>query len=236
VSEPLRDEGTVPIWGLPGVAGVLGGWFAGGILGSVIAVALFGAEAATNPWTYPLVFVSQTLAGTLGLAVLTTLRGRRSFARDFGLMAFPVDLIWLVAGVGLQIVSILVAYVIVELAGGKGAEQDAVRVLRDAGLGAKVALAICFGLLAPVIEELIFRGAFQRALQRHLAVPIAVLTQAAFFAFVHLSDPEAYLGLPSIFAVGLLAGFLAARTNRLGPAIALHAGFNLTVVLLTFFV
>lgn len=230
----VADQAT-PQWGIPGVVTVLIAWFMGGLFSSLIAFGLFGANAADNPWTLSIVFLGQSATGLGGLIVLSRLRGRRSLIRDFGCYGFPIDLIWIVAGVGLQLLGLILVGLLLRITGGEGSEQGAVQVLRDAGVAPKIALAICVGVLAPIIEELLFRGALQRALQRHIVVPLAVLIQALAFSSIHLFDLGAVTGLPSIFAVGLLAGFLAARTSRLGPAIALHAGFNLTVVFLLFF-
>ena len=38
------------------------------------------------------------------------------------------------------------------------------------------------------------------------------------------------LPFPGLLAFGIVAGIVAHRTGRLGPAIALHVGFNLTTV------
>ena len=228
-SPPTR---ALPRWGIPAVIAILFSWMAGGVLASGVAVSVFGSDASQNAWTYSIIFVGQTLAGFIAVFAVSLLRGRGSLIRDFGFYGYPVDAVWIAAGIGLQFLGLIIVGVILDLVGSDGGEQQTITVLKNAGPGPKISLAICVGVLAPMIEEIIFRGALQRALQRHMIVPLAVLIQAVVFASIHLLDLGALNGLPSIFAVGLLAGFLTARTSRLGPAIALHAGFNLTTVVL----
>ncbi|MCT9819020.1 CPBP family intramembrane metalloprotease [Microbacterium sp. W1N] len=98
-------------------------------------------------------------------------------------------------------------------------------------------------LIAPVCEELLFRGALQRALGAALArgagpvvggiVAVAISTVA--FVLLHTVPyggavpPSAVL---SPLLVGLGAGALVAATGRLAPGIVAHVLFNLGGVLL----
>ena len=75
------------------------------------------------------------------------------------------------------------------------------------------------GLLAPVCEELVFRGAVLRALlgwtPRHW---VAIAVSALFFALVHANPAQ----MPHAFAVGLLLGWLYYRTDSVVPGIVYH--------------
>jgi hypothetical protein len=100
-------------------------------------------------------------------------------------------------------------------------------------------------LIAPVIEEIYFRGLIQRSLAAALEPLSAVTRWAAAvvltslaFALVHalllLAQPEeAMLAGISTFIFALLAGTTAAATNRLGGAVVGHVAFNGLGVLLT---
>lgn len=98
-------------------------------------------------------------------------------------------------------------------------------------------------VLAPVIEELFFRGAMQRALQGALgatvsarvaaAVAIAITTLA--FALLHAVPYGASVPLAVVLpplAVGLGAGALTATTGRIAAGMVAHVLFNLVGVLL----
>ena len=84
-------------------------------------------------------------------------------------------------------------------------------------------------LLAPVCEELFFRGYLTAAL-RAAGSRSAVLISALFFALVH--GVNAAL-LPK-FLLGLLLGVLMMRTDSLLAAVLVHAAYNLTVLVLSF--
>jgi membrane protease YdiL (CAAX protease family) len=56
----------------------------------------------------------------------------------------------------------------------------------------------------------------------------AVLVSSLVFAAIHRQP----LALPGLFLFGLVAAALTLRTGRLGPAWALHAGFNFTTLVI----
>jgi membrane protease YdiL (CAAX protease family) len=51
---------------------------------------------------------------------------------------------------------------------------------------------------------------------------------------VHLGDVGALVALPGLAAFGVVLGVSALRTGSLSRPIFLHAGFNLTALLLSF--
>ena len=78
-------------------------------------------------------------------------------------------------------------------------------------------LAIC--IFAPVVEELVFRGAVLRVLlegARHHWVPITL--SAALFALVHVNPAQ----MPHAFCIGLLLGWVYYRTRSVVPGIMVH--------------
>ena len=79
-------------------------------------------------------------------------------------------------------------------------------------------------IAAPVLEELVFRGAVLR-LARPLGVREAILLQAVLFAAQH-GSPAAVVWA---FGCGLVLGTLAERTGRVWPGIILHTLNNLLV-------
>ncbi len=96
------------------------------------------------------------------------------------------------------------------------------------GVGWQVLAVLTAVGLAPLLEELIFRGLLQSALRGPLGGPWgAILGAAAIFAGLHIT---AGLGnLHAIVPLGALAiglGYLYERTGRLWPSIVMHAAFN----------
>jgi membrane protease YdiL (CAAX protease family) len=109
---------------------------------------------------------------------------------------------------------------------------DAVRPERDlvSSPTGRIAFAIAVGMLAPLVEELFFRGWLQDVLARELPRGrkwLAPIVSALAFASVHPAQSFA-----AVFALGLVAGVLYARTGELGPSVAAHAAHNWGVLLL----
>lgn len=84
-------------------------------------------------------------------------------------------------------------------------------------------------VLAPLVEEVIFRGFVFRALHEHLHPLLAASASALLFAAVHVPwDPQA---LVSLFALGLITAYTYRATRSLWPCIIAHAGYNACVLL-----
>jgi glutamate-5-semialdehyde dehydrogenase len=74
-------------------------------------------------------------------------------------------------------------------------------------------------VIAPVTEELVFRGLILRGLLGRWRPAAAVLFSAGLFALVHFNPVQA----PVALLLGLLTGWLYARTRSLGLCILAHA-------------
>jgi len=89
-------------------------------------------------------------------------------------------------------------------------------------------LVLIVGVMAPIFEEIFYRGLLQRALlKRGLGPVLSVGLTSVFFGVTHV-EPLQTVGL---ILAGALFGTLAYRTGRLGPAIAAHVGFNMVTVI-----
>lgn len=82
-------------------------------------------------------------------------------------------------------------------------------------------------VLAPLFEELLFRGVLLPVLARRWGPPLGVVASAAVFALAHLSLSE----LAPLFVLGVGLGWLRWRSGRLGASVLMHALWNA----LTFF-
>lgn len=90
-------------------------------------------------------------------------------------------------------------------------------------------------LVAPIIEEYLFRGILFAGFARSAGTKYAVVITTGIFLIVHIAEylyyPPAMTG---ILAIGLLAIYLRIKTKALGPCIAAHAGYNLFITLILF--
>jgi membrane protease YdiL (CAAX protease family) len=80
---------------------------------------------------------------------------------------------------------------------------------------------------APLVEEILFRGLLFQGLARSVSPWLAALWSAALFTMLH---PVA--GWPPVFLLGLATAAIFRRTRFLPAAMAVHAVYNLGVVLL----
>ncbi|MEO7428065.1 MAG: CPBP family intramembrane glutamic endopeptidase [Acidimicrobiales bacterium] len=91
-----------------------------------------------------------------------------------------------------------------------------------------ILLVLIVGIGAPVVEEIFYRGLFQGALLKRGLPPVAaVAISATVFGLSH----GELLQLPALVLFGAVAGTLAYRAGRLGPAIAAHVAFNMVTVI-----
>lgn len=84
------------------------------------------------------------------------------------------------------------------------------------------------GVLAPVLEENVFRGFLMVALTKWIPTPISVLISAAVFSAAHLTPGE----FPQLFILGTALGLSYAQTRNLLTPITIHALWNSGVILL----
>lgn len=84
-------------------------------------------------------------------------------------------------------------------------------------------------VLAPLIEEFLFRGLLQTYFKKRLGRAAAILLSALAFAFFHYSPVQGLGNVSLIFALFLLGGFLGfiyERQKSLWAPIGLHMSFN----------
>lgn len=221
----------VPVrWGLPDA---LIAWVVG-LVAAVIAAAPFVGADGTIPADEE-VAATLVLLGVQNVAIVGCLvvvarwKGLGSLRRDFGLAFVPRDLLWVLAGVAVAFVAGVMVLPITELAGLEDSSQDVVQTFeQSAGAIEKVGVAIGVVLVAPVAEELLFRGVLLRSLLRRWSPLVAVNAAAVAFAAVHvLGDLGAGYYVPAFLLLGLVSGWRAVVTGRTGQSVCLHAGFNL---------
>jgi membrane protease YdiL (CAAX protease family) len=229
----LDPDRLAPVWTLRHA------WYALGVfwVGGAISLFVFHPEALEMafPWTKrtvatvsDIVLGNELLCATmLGLLlVVPLLRGR------------PVKLLligrWSIArsifagigvAIGLKVLAAIIGFGIQSM-GALG--TDTIRAMQGAhqsfGL---VAMLLIVAVAVPFLEELIFRGVLLEAFRGYVTFMLATIAQAATFAVIH----ESWADMPTLFIFGLLAGWLAKRSEGLLAPMAMHAAFNLSSAL-----
>ncbi len=108
--------------------------------------------------------------------------------------------------------------------------QDLYDRASESGGGSIALLAVFTILIAPIVEEIFFRGFIQTVLSRYLSAHLeknsqiwSIIITAAVFAAVHLL----LVPLLGLFFIGLILSYVRYRTQRTGLCICIHTGFNL---------
>ena len=82
-------------------------------------------------------------------------------------------------------------------------------------------------VIAPVVEELIFRGLILHGFRRNYSSFKAITVSAILFSLFHLNPWQ----MPATFVLGLFLGWLVVRTHSILAAIIGHSVNNLMVLL-----
>lgn len=209
---------VVAPWGLLDALGA----YLVGTVGSGIVAAAVGADADSGIGARFLATVPLWLAFVVGPIVATSSRGRGPRV-DLRLSFRPIDASAVLVGVVAQL-GITAAYL--PFVSREELEAPSRVLLEASPGGGRLILLAMTCLIAPLTEELFYRGLVMGSLDRRFAPAAAAGITAVLFGASHFQ----LLQLPGLIAFGFLAGMSVQRTGRLGTAIALHAGFNATAI------
>jgi uncharacterized protein len=141
---------------------------------------------------------------------------------QFGLRGAPLKFAAQMAGLG------ALAYVLFSVLYGAAVRQNnPQRVVEDLGadtnklllvVGAVVVIAV-----APVCEELFFRGILFRVLRQRMPLWPAALIDGVLFGFVHVQGSGSLVIVPVLAVLGVVFCYVYERTGSIFPTIALHA-------------
>lgn len=78
---------------------------------------------------------------------------------------------------------------------------------------------LMLAVLAPVMEEVLFRGILLEAVREKYSSGRAIVVSALMFGVIHIIPQQ----VVNAFVIGLILGFIYVRTNSLWPVIIIHA-------------
>jgi membrane protease YdiL (CAAX protease family) len=107
------------------------------------------------------------------------------------------------------------------------AKQDVVESLGgDQGTFGLIIAGLMVIAVAPVVEEIFFRGFFYRALRSRFSIVVAALMDGLLFGVIHYNGgADGLLILPPLALLGFIFCLVYERTGSLYPVIGMHA-FN----------
>lgn len=232
---PERDS-SAPYWAVAPLAGfrwsvgtalwiVIG--FALVLVGAAVAAGVVGRTGLDEDWAIVasgLILSSAYVAGVVGVWMLARSRGS-SLAAAVGLRSH---------GAGRLLGTALFAAVLGRLLAGawglvlqalgadlSGFDLDPTKLFGQGTTGT-VMLVLVAVVLAPVAEEIVFRGVLLNALVARWGIRVAIVGSSLAFSVVHLS----LVAIPAVFLFALVLGWLFVRTRSLVVCIVAHALFN----------
>ncbi|CAN5718769.1 type II CAAX endopeptidase family protein [soil metagenome] len=206
-------------------------WFAGQLLAAFV---LMGSDSGDDR-SIPILFsaVALTWIAYLGMLWwLSIFAGTGAPAKDYAARFRPVDLVGIPLGVVTQLVLVpLLYWPLREIWPDTFSLDDVAEYAEDLVDGANgaeiVLLVVMVAVLAPVVEELVYRGLLHRSIAARVPPALAILASAAFFMLIHFRPIE----YPGLFLVGIVLATCVAATGRIGMAVAAHIAFNATGLL-----
>lgn len=210
------------------------------ITASVLALwmisVIWNSFDAPKTITLQAIIANSVVYGTLVLGICGVIGfQRRSAAEMFRLFPshFPkaaaTGLLWLLITYPL----ILAAQIVVRQVDGAGDDSQMIvrYFLEHPDLKHRAAVILMAVVVAPVAEEVLFRGYFYGVIRRYGGRIPALLTSSLLFAAIHVHLPS----MPGLFLLALSLCLLYERTGSLWGPITMHAAFNaLTIATLIF--
>ncbi|HEY7212164.1 MAG TPA: CPBP family intramembrane glutamic endopeptidase [Bryobacteraceae bacterium] len=234
VALPEPQAERVPFWGYMDLALVLGLLIAAMVLiGLVAGMLMYGMPKLRHDPAPLMVPMNLALYGALYLSLRGALQLR------YHRPVFP-SLGWRRAGVNPLLMifgGVLLAFLI--SLGASALHTPKIPTPFDQLTGSPIELTI-FGIMAiviaPIFEELFFRGFIQPLLSRTFGIIAGVLLTAVLFGSLHLME-YAWAWQYALFIsfAGAVFGWLRARTDSIIPSTVMHGAFNaVSVIALAF--
>ena len=138
----------------------------------------------------------------------------------------------------IPIIVTLIDFVLVVLYGisydailGEPSPNTDIGVTWDSGLAAIGVTFFSIAILAPIAEELMFRGYLLESIKRLHGDVVAVIASSILFGLAHFPDPYT-MGMATIG--GMLYGYVKIRTGSLWPSIISHLIWNMIALAVTY--
>jgi hypothetical protein len=211
-------------------------------IGAVVALAVLGGlvggispHGSVARWVFA---IAANLGGE-GLLALSIIVGGRAIAARYGGWGRTfgwrrprwIDLAWAAAGIGAAFFGrIAVAVAANALSGGRATHEAENLHVTHYSLGAAIFLFILTVMLAPPIEEMMFRGLMLRALMRKYGFWPAMIASSAIFGGLHTYEVSSLVGAvtlaTSVAVLGATNCVLVRVTDRVAAGIFVHGFLN----------
>lgn len=199
---------------------------------------VFGATLA-QPGVQSVVAILTLAGAALPILLLTWRRWPAlwSLGRPpgFGFVApTAARFLWLAIVVGVA-ATIFGGWLTQWLAHGQSVTQNIQQLGEKTPLGWRIPLALMAVSVAPLVEELLFRGVLLSALLQRWGSGAAILLSSLLFALLHVPGLNWQLiALPDLLLLALALAWLRLRSGSIWPGVLAHGTYNLMAVVAWF--
>jgi membrane protease YdiL (CAAX protease family) len=218
---PEPPSGDYPRWPLWAPLAALAIGLPGGILVAGVVSAVSGLDE-DSPW---LTAMSNVIIQLCVVAGAIAIAGMTAAPRlwHFGLRRAALG-----RAIGMALAALGVFYAFSILYGAIVRPENPQTLVEDVGANESTALLVTGALMviviAPICEEVFFRGFLFRILRTRMSFWVAAVVDGVVFGLVHGS----FVIVPVLAVLGVVLCWVYERTGSLVPAIAIHA-FNNTL-------
>lgn len=181
--------------------------------------------------------LAQYVAMYAGLKLLSNRKGTGNFQNDYHLHVSSNDWPFILYGAGMLFISAIALSGLFSWLGVEAPTQDVVVAAESSDSFGEIAvIVLVIAVLAPILEEMLFRGVLLDVLKSRMALNPAIWITGITFGLVHLTDPSSLLLVPALAGLGVILGFARERSGgSLSRPILMHMGFNgVTAIALAF--
>ena len=193
---------------------------------TAVIVGMFAVRFGGDTLTTIAILISEIVLIATTFTWIGVRHGRGPAA--LGLRGFTPANIGLGVGIGIGglivagLVSLAITSIIESVQGTPVEQPEQIELAADPVGGLLVLLGISVVLLAPIAEEIFFRGLLFPGLRRWMRAWPAIMASSVIFAVSHILP----LVMAPIFALGVLLAWVVERKRSIVPAIMAHMAFN----------
>lgn len=207
---------------------ILGAFFSGGL---IMAISLASSDKPDQLYTFISFIVGQ---GFMILPLLWYINSKNaSFKKTIRLNPISSKILFstVLFSLGLIIISDEMDRIMQTIIPAPEYITDLNHLLKPDTLLGFILLFIAVSILAPIGEELLFRGFLQQFLERYWSdTTKSILVTSFVFSAIHFNP----YWFAQIYFLGIMLGFLAWKTKSVIPSVILHALNNTMAMLFSF--